>query len=838
VLKNKVLGIEELVCGKQASHFPAVKNRQLMLAVLIMLPWLSHMAMAGSHSEQNSEEVLTEMLAVDSDAVDSENSTTSKESEESEESVETDAPPESNSSPDELNDQEKAEAADSESETVETDKTPGSAESGSSENDEQSPETSETESNDDQASSKKENDDTTEHSETDGDAGSSEPNFSKDLTEHGVDCSPDGPCMVVSSGLPMRALPRSFSPLYAEADDSVDPMSNAVTAFKPMFVFDIKELDDRDASAISGWYQLGYSQRRPSGWMRAKDIVEWRQALLLEYTHPGAGSNRRTPVVMFSELELLQEFVTTNGRKSRTEELISQINKGEIPAGVIGKEPSRFLNIDDDFYLLPVVNWQREETFDDPSHYLEVVAAVPGSRAETKGESTLEDEDFLKEDLLTGDALTDIVFIMDMTGSMTPYIEAVKETVGSLVEKLSQADQGENPVKFGLVGYRDSVEATPDLQWDVKNFTPELLDASDFHDLLNQAEAAKVSSDEWSENVHGGYLQGINSRWRTVGESQKSMRLMLLIGDASGHDLADPKRGYKNSTGRTAEDLYELARRNGIFPFTIHLRDGRAERDWEKAQSHFAKFAFKQTDGNNFTFSTQTDYAEENLNDTAQYIGGRFKVLIEGGIEALDDFAGADADPDAPVSNNEEGQQMIELARGVMQAAIADFLGDGAKPPKDFNSWVHDYDLADPVREALSVRVLITRKDFDNIIRQVESLLSAMQLQTMGNVDFLIALKQSSARSSLGLEITAESSFDDQEFLPKWVSALPYKSRVLAMKPDEFANLAITRRKQFLARLESKLNAYEEISGNTDLWLKLDENDDSLEEVVALWSCR
>ncbi len=658
--------------------------------------------------------------------------------------------------------------------------------------------------------------------------------YVKDMAEHGIECLDDAVCTVTATGLSLRALPRSFSPLYATADDSVDPISNAVSGFKPMFVFKIVDLDDREPANITGWYHLGYSERRPIGWMKAKDIIEWRQALLLEYSHPGTGSNRRTPVLMFTEKDALQEFVTKNGRKSRTDKMLDQIESGEIPDQVIGKEPDRFLNIDDDFYLLPVVNWEREETFDDPSHYLQVVAAVPGSRAESEGESTLEDEDYLAESLFDGEAIPDVVFVMDMTGSMQPYIDAVKKTLGNLVKNLAENEDSENSVRFGLVGYRDSIDATPELNWDVKQFTPELLPAADFLEVLNQAEAATVSSDEWAENVHGGYLAGINSQWRTIDEGRNSIRVMLLIGDASGHDVADQKRGYKNSTGSTAADLYELARTSGIFPYTIHLKDERAEREWGKAQEQFAMFAYKQTDGINSTFSAQTDQAAENLTDTAQYIGEQIKTLIEGDVEDMNKFVNSDSDPQAPESTNEEGQQMIELARGVMQAAIADFLGDGVEPPRDFTSWVHDYDLADATREALSVRVMISRRQFDNIIRQTETLVDAIQLQTVGNVDFLVALKQASARTSLGLELKTDSSFEDQEFLPNWIASLPYKSRVMAMSPDEFANLKVNERKQFIARLESKLNAYDEMAGNTDRWLKLDENDDSLQEVIAL----
>ena len=177
---------------------------------------------------------------------------------------------------------------------------------------------------------------------------------------------------------------------------------------------------------------------------------------------------------------------------------------------------------------------------------------------------------------------------------------------------------------------------------------------------------------------------------------------------------------------------------------------------------------------------------------------------------------------------------MIDMARGVMQAAMVDYLGDSAKPPKDFVSWVHDYDLKDPNRPAMAARVLITREQLDNIIRQTERLNEALNNNILGQMDFLTSLQLASAKTSLGLEVDPDMSLGEQEFLPNWVAALPYKSRVLSITPSEFSNLTSSERAEFQASLKSKYNSYQEIAAATDKWFKLDENDTELQEVVAL----
>lgn len=657
----------------------------------------------------------------------------------------------------------------------------------------------------------------------------------------GVTCEADALCLVDATGQPLRVLPRSFAALYADPAADAAVLSSAVSAFKPAFVFDRRGVDLSDPINPKGWYQVGYSTRRPVGWLKASDVLEWRQALLLEYIHPGTGADIRKPVLMFASEEALKDVVLASGRQRKVDELLASVEAGERPEGVIGREPPVFLNMNETFYFLPIIQWAEEESFDEPTHYLQVFAAVPGKRAEEAGQGTLEDEDFLKETLATmsGETQVDVVFVMDMTGSMQPYIDRVKAAVAQFAADLESRSASDNKVdfRFGLVGYRDSVEVTPDLEWSTKNFTPELVSAENLVQILNaNAKAAEVSSDEWAEDVHGGVLEGISSAWRED-EDKRHIRLIVLIGDASGHSVADEKKKQKNSAGMSEEDLNAMAVDKGIYVFGVYLKDDRAEPEWDKALDQFGRFARLPNAEDVGAIGVDADEGSqegETIERATQEIGNWFTELLNAKSEEVEEFVQDDAPVELEPDALDSTVQTVETARGVVQAALVDWLGDAANPPKDFVSWVFDQDLSDINRPALGVRVLMTREQLDNVIRQSEVLLDALDTNIYGQVDFLNALKQTSAQTSLGLEVDPDLSLRDQEFLPKWVAALPYRSRALSMTPSEFANLSASERMEFRASLESKYKSYREIAGTPELWIKLDDSDTELQEVTAI----
>jgi len=104
-----------------------------------------------------------------------------------------------------------------------------------------------------------------------------------------ITCSPDSICRQTSTGLPLRALPRASSTIYEKADEGSTVLNANVPAFSPLFVFQRQNVDYSDPANPTGWYQVGALIDDPVGWMHARDILEWKQALMVAYSHPGTG---------------------------------------------------------------------------------------------------------------------------------------------------------------------------------------------------------------------------------------------------------------------------------------------------------------------------------------------------------------------------------------------------------------------------------------------------------------------------------------------------------------------------------------------------------------------
>ena len=93
------------------------------------------------------------------------------------------------------------------------------------------------------------------------------------------------------------------------------------------------------------------------------------------------------------------------------------------------------------FYLLPIVDFQTVEIEGDEARYLQIAAAVPRER----GADTLGDPEYREQaqqsGSISGDAAKalgiDLVFVMDMTRSMQPFIDRTIQTLAELARTVA-----------------------------------------------------------------------------------------------------------------------------------------------------------------------------------------------------------------------------------------------------------------------------------------------------------------------------------------------------------------------------------------------------------------
>ncbi|KAJ7486421.1 hypothetical protein B0H11DRAFT_1805854, partial [Mycena galericulata] len=125
---------------------------------------------------------------------------------------------------------------------------------------------------------------------------------------------------------------------------------------------------------------------------------------------------------------------------------------------------------------------------------------------------------------------TDLLFLIDTTGSMGGSIDAAKEQVKSIVNDIKLAFLNEADVHIAVVGYKDHADS-PNIQF--LDFTES---AERVRSFLTQLTA--IGGDDTPEDVLGGLQQALNATWK------HQTQCIIHIADAPPHgrtlnDMAD-----------------------------------------------------------------------------------------------------------------------------------------------------------------------------------------------------------------------------------------------------------------------------------------------------------
>jgi len=125
---------------------------------------------------------------------------------------------------------------------------------------------------------------------------------------------------------------------------------------------------------------------------------------------------------------------------------------------------------------------------------------------------------------------TDLLFLIDTTGSMGGYIEAAKQQVRSIVDDLGKAFLGQAELRTAVVGYKDHGD-TPNIQF---------LDFTSSTDEVRSFLGGLVADggNDAPEDVLGGIQRAIGASWK------HQTRVVIHIADAPPHALHDLPAGW------------------------------------------------------------------------------------------------------------------------------------------------------------------------------------------------------------------------------------------------------------------------------------------------------
>jgi hypothetical protein len=318
--------------------------------------------------------------------------------------------------------------------------------------------------------------------------------------------------------LPLRVLTRPFSNIYKDKNIKSGIVQSDVPAMQPYYVYTRPSAEDLELEA--GWYEVGTNtQGKVIGWMESKDVFEWKQTMCLAYTHPEG----RKPVLMFDSKSTLNNILQLKDEERIKEvaKLYAAIDENNLSKNFPVKsiEPKRAIDIQKEFYLLPILDFNAVEFGVREARVLNVTA-VTNARAGARDVSDIRESKKYIEEATEGSTkitvkklknlTVDIVWVMDTTVSMRPYIQDTMDFIRKTSTQLAEAKSNSIAIKFGIWGYRDSAEDIPRIGYTTKNYTPELVNIEEFVDVLSNVKVTEVDSVDYPEDMFSGVLDAMN----------------------------------------------------------------------------------------------------------------------------------------------------------------------------------------------------------------------------------------------------------------------------------------------------------------------------------------
>ncbi len=595
---------------------------------------------------------------------------------------------------------------------------------------------------------------------------------------------------------------------------------SAATPFSAYYVYARQQRDG------SNWLQLGLNRYgQIAGWMPEQDTIPWNQGLTVAFRDP-LGADR---VLLFRDKQSLKQLIEKQD-PAAYQSLYQAAETGELKqdSPVIAIQPRTHIDILKDFYLVPIRDHEDVYLGNEQARMLHVssVPLLPPKSAPKRVEKPVATAKPAKP------FRSAVVFVIDSTLSMDPYIDRTREAVRKIYDTITK-EQLTGDVSFGLIAFRDNPQAAPGLEYLTRTYVPleKGQDAESFFRHVAELKAATASSRDFIEDS----FAGVNEAIAGINWEGQDARYVVLITDAGPREAGDPLSG----TGMSSAALRRLAQNKGIALSVLHLLTPAVMADHPTAESTYRDLSYYPGIGS-FYFGVETGNVERFgrvLDALAHQITDQVKLAAMATAgKALAENRQAQTPQvtteEAETSSDELAQFQAKVAK-LGYALRMRYLqqGDPKQIPNVFNAWLVDRDFNDPQRQTLDVRVLLTRdqlSDLHSILRQVlvtaeEGLLSPRTfLNDLKSLAATISRDPEQLGSTTRASGASAGNLADMGFMREYIEDLPYTGEVMNLSLDNWQDWPAKDQVAFINRLEEKINYYQVLHDHTDLWVSLD----------------
>jgi hypothetical protein len=589
-------------------------------------------------------------------------------------------------------------------------------------------------------------------------------------------------------------------------------------ALSRYYVYARETLDGKE------WLQVGGNARgRLDGWLDAAQAVPWNQQLTLAFTNPA----NRSRALLFENKEGVLEVLKAADPGAEAASLLKTVESGKPDPKLISVEPEEYVDPARKFYLLPIL--QAEElTSPRNVRILEIasVTAKPGESSPAEAQRKAQDAPSVLRSFSAA-----VVFVIDSTISMGPYIDRTRDAVRRVyarIEKAGLADQ----VRFGLVAFRSNIQAVPGLEYVSKIYADpsEVKTGKDFLTRVANLSPARVSSAVFDEDAYAGVMTALQKiQWSEFGG-----RYLVLITDAGALDGNDPL----SQTRLGAEQVRIEAEQLGVALFALHLKTPAGKANHAKAERQYQTLTQNPIAGRPL-------YYDVEFGDVGRFgkivdsLAGTMARLVEGASQGQ--MVAGSARAAASAKPKDESERIASDALLLGHAMQLSFLGRerGAQAPELFRAWLSDRDYAHPELAATEVRVLLTKNELSNLSQTIKLILDQGEKsqESTGTAAFFDLLRSSAAhlvRDPARLADPKARRLAELGLLGEYLEGLPYKSAVMNLTSDQWEQWSQRQQEDFLDGLRRKLRHYQIYHDDADRWVMLDGASDPGEAVYPV----
>lgn len=603
-------------------------------------------------------------------------------------------------------------------------------------------------------------------------------------------------------------------------------------AFSRFYVY------ERAQAGNAEWLRVGPdSYGKTIGWLPAACTVDWKMQLTLAFTNPA----NRDRLLFFKERPTLESILDAPDPVSHVAPLRAKLKQGQSAPGVLAQEPEFFVDLQKEFYLLPVLSG--EEVMSEEGFRMRLLNVASVSKAETavatSGNAGASGAAPAAAGSASQPAITSqlkefsaaVVFVIDSTISMDPYIERTREAIKKVYAQIAVEKLGKQ-VKFGLVAFRSSTEAVPGLEYVSKMYADpnKVRDGADFLGKVADLKQAQVSSSSFDEDAYAGVMHAIDQ----VDWSQFGARYVVLITDAGAIEGDNKLSG----TGLSAEQVRIEASNPGVAIYTLHLKTAAGLKNHGKAEAQYQ--ALSTYPGTNTSLYYPVDAGDldaygRKVDALANAITSQVKAAYMGD-EAIGSALNAKAEPQAASS---EEQKMLDDAALIGHAMQLAYLGQktGTQAPPVFQAWISDRDLIKQNLPTTDVRVLLTKSQLSDLSDVLKQILDAANQGLISPSEMFERLRSVAATMGTDpnqLKQGDNSRLADLGMLGEYLEDLPYQSEVLNLDEETWKSWDGLAQEKFIRTLSTKLRHYQRYNADVDRWVALAKDSDARDNVYPV----